>query len=66
LENKIPPWLAYKEFYGNPSDIYTVEKWIQSVLPGRNTQFNLEAGVCGAAKGTCVVVWTRVVYIYAV
>jgi len=55
LENKIPPCLVYKEFYGNRSDIYTVENWVESVLPVRNTHLNLEAGVCGAARGT--VLW---------
>jgi hypothetical protein len=31
-----------------------------------NLRVNPEVGVCGAARGTCVVVWTRVIYIYAV
>ena len=59
-------WLADKESYGNRSDSYTVEKWVESVLAGRNAQLNLEVGACGAARGTCVVVWTRVICICAV
>jgi len=55
LENKIPPLLAYKEFYGKRSDIYTVEKWIESVLPVRKTQLILEVWVCCAARRTCFV-----------
>jgi hypothetical protein len=41
-----------------------VKERVQSALPGTKTPLNLAVGVWGAARRTCVVVWTRVIYIY--